>query len=446
MTGRVDEAVVRRLRVEVGEALAETIRAAAASGRPLEGMERRAGGARLVTEAVARLQAERLGRGEAVGTEDDDAALADAVLGALFGQLGPLQLIMDSHPDWVQIDANGCDQVFVTLADGTKRQGGTLAATDAELVAFLQDLARKLGFSERSFSPADPSLKLALPDGSRLNALGWICPRPSLSVRRHPTVAFSLEDLVAMEAIDPAVAALLAAAVADGANVIVSGPMGSGKTTCLRALTGAIPDRERIGTVETDPELGLERLGERHPDVLSLVARPANVEGLGQKTMSDLVVYALGMAVRRLVIGEVLGAEAVPMLTAMNLGSPAMCTLHANSAGEVFNRLALLGMAAPERLSFEYTSRLCAAAIDLVVHMAPLSGGRWGGVVSEVVETAGIDETGTAVVTRPLACAGPGGLGRLEFPAGSRLQRRLLAAGYDLRPLAPSRRVEGWCA
>src|SRR5260370_27140558 len=131
-------------------------------------------------------------------------------------------------------------------------------------------------------------------------------------------------------------------------------------------------------------------------------------------------------------MGEVVGRGVAPLLAAMNVGSPAMCTRHANSATEVFNRLALLAMAAPERLSFEYTGRLAAAAIDLVVHMAPLPGGRWGGVVSEVIETAGIDDTGTTVLTRTLARPGPDGLGRLEFPAGSRIQRRLLAAGYDL--------------
>ncbi|HVW33621.1 MAG TPA: ATPase, T2SS/T4P/T4SS family [Acidimicrobiia bacterium] len=401
---------------------------------------------RLAKQAVARLGAERLARGLPIGSEDDDAAVVEAVLSLLFGHLGPLQPIMDAHPDWVQIDANGCDRVWVTLADGTKLDGGRLCASDGEMVAFLQELARRLGFSERSFSPAEPSLKLALPDGSRLNALGWICARPSLSVRRHPLSAFTLDGLVAIGAVDGAVAALLAAAVTEGANVVVSGPMGSGKTTCLRALAGAIPTPERFATIETDPELGLDQFPERHPDVLSLVARPANVEGVGQKTMADLVVYALGMSVRRIVVGEVLGPEAVPMLTAMNLGSPAMCTLHANSATEVFNRLALLGMAAPERLTYEYTSRLAAAAIDLVVHMAPLPEGRWGGVVSEVIETAGIDEAGTAVVTHTVARPDADGLARLEFPAGSRLQRRLLAAGYDLQPLAPSRRTEGWCA
>ena len=132
--------------------------------------------------------------------------------------------------------------------------------------------------------------------------------------------------------------------------------MNSGKTTLLRALAAEIPPRERIVTIEQAFELGLERAPERHPDMVALEARPANVEGEGQISVADLVRRALRMNADRVIVGEVLGDEVLPMLNAMSQGrSGSMCTVHADSSAGVFRRIASYAVQAPERLPLEAT-------------------------------------------------------------------------------------------
>jgi pilus assembly protein CpaF len=151
---------------------------------------------------------------------------------------------------------------------------------------------------------------------------------------------------------------------------VVSGAMNSGKTTLLRALAAEIPPRERIVTIEQAFELGLDSAPGRHPDMVALEARPANVEGVGLISVADLVRRALRMNADRVIVGEVLGDEILPMLNAMSQGrSGSMCTIHADSSAAVFRRIASYAVQAQERLPLEASNLLIAGAVHFVVHL-----------------------------------------------------------------------------
>jgi Flp pilus assembly CpaF family ATPase len=298
----------------------------------------------------------------------EEQVLAQTVLDALFG-MGGLQALIDD-PTIENIDINGCDRVWVTFADGSKRLMPAIAESDDEVVEMVRTAASRFGLAERRFDLARPEVDLRLPDGSRLSAVMAVTARPAISIRRHRFTALSLADLVELGTMSDDVAALLAAAVRARKNIVVSGAMNSGKTTLLRALAAEIPARERIVTIEQALELGLDADQVRHPDLVALEARPANVEGEGTIVVSDLVRRALRMNADRVIVGEVLGDEVLPMLNAMSQGrSGSMCTIHADSSAGVFRRIASYAVQAPERLPLEASNLLIAGALHFVVHL-----------------------------------------------------------------------------
>ncbi len=298
----------------------------------------------------------------------EERLLAQAVLDALFG-MGGLQGLIDD-PDIENIDINGCDRIWVTFADGSKRLMPPIADTDDEVVEMVRSAASRFGLAERRFDLARPEVDLRLPDGSRMSALMAVTARPAVSIRRHRYTTLTLGDLVELGSLDSDVAALLGAAVRSRKNIVVSGAMNSGKTTLLRALATEIQPRERIVTIEQALELGLDADQHRHPDMVALEARPANVEGEGLITVADLVRRALRMNADRVIVGEVLGDEVLPMLNAMSQGrSGSMCTIHADSSAGVFRRIASYAVQAPERLPLEASNLLIAGAVHFVVHL-----------------------------------------------------------------------------
>jgi pilus assembly protein CpaF len=298
----------------------------------------------------------------------EEQALAQSILDALFG-MGGLQRLIDD-PEIENIDINGCDRVWVTYADGSKRLMDAVADSDDEVIEMVRTAASRFGLAERRFDLARPEVDLRLPDGSRLSALMAVTARPAVSIRRHRYSALTLSDLVGLGTVSEDVATLLAAAVRARKNIVVSGAMNAGKTTLLRALAAEVPPRERIVTIEQALELGLDADRIRHPDMVALEARPANVEGEGLIAVSDLVRRALRMNADRVIVGEVLGDEVLPMLNAMSQGrSGSMCTIHADSSAGVFRRIASYGIQAPERLPLEASNLLIAGAVHFVVHL-----------------------------------------------------------------------------
>ncbi|MGD9793835.1 MAG: CpaF family protein [Acidimicrobiia bacterium] len=423
-----DDILVHRIRATVTEELTRRSRSAEISGgRRLSPDDERALARQLVNGELEQLAHEAIASGRRLLDDDAEQEIARAVFDRIF-ELGRLQPLLDDERI-SNIIANGHDQVFIEYADGTKVSGGKIAESDDELIDTLREIGRRYGLSEREFNPGRPSLNLQLPDGSRLFAVAWVCGRPSLAIRRHRFMKVTLDDLVRLDAIDAGLREFLGAAVRARLQIIVAGATGAGKTTMLRALAAEIPADERIVTIETELELGLDRFPDVHPDVVALEARDSNVEGVGQVTPADLVRMSLRMNPDRVIVGEVRGEEVIPMLNAMSQGNDgSMCTLHADSSATVFNKLGLYAMQATERLSLEATNQLAAAAIDLVVF---IDKSRHGRHVASVREVVGAD--GRQVITNELYEPGPDGRAVPSSPLPHDLAETLAAHGYDPR-------------
>jgi pilus assembly protein CpaF len=268
---------------------------------------------------------------------------------------------------------------------------------------------------------ASPLCDARLPDGSRVNVvIPPLClSGPCLTIRRFRREGFSLRDLMDNGTITPAAADLLALAVATRASVLVSGGTGSGKTTTLNALSGAIPGEERIVTIEDAAEL---QLRQRH--VVRLESRPANLEGRGEVTIRQLVRNALRMRPDRIVVGEVRGGEALDLLQAMNTGHDgSLSTVHANSPPDALRRLETLALMAGVGLPHDAVREQVASAVDLVVHQGRIPDGRRVVLsIAEVVRVAG------GVGTRELLADG-----EVRRPREGHLAERLDRMGTAVR-------------
>ena len=201
-----------------------------------------------------------------------------------------------------------------------------------------------------------------------------------LSIRRFPR-AFTFEQLVRMGTVDPDTADLLRALVRARMSIVVSGGTSSGKTTLLNALSGFIPAEERIVTIEDSAELQLQQ-----PHVISLEARPPNVEGKGQVTIRDLVRNALRMRPDRIVVGEVRGPETIDMLQAMNTGHDgSLTTVHANSTEDSVVRMQTLASMSEVDVPFAALRDQINSAIDVIVQLERSADGR-----RRIVEVAAV--------------------------------------------------------
>ncbi|MEO8698030.1 MAG: ATPase, T2SS/T4P/T4SS family [Acidimicrobiales bacterium] len=432
----LDDVLVRRIRVSIASELTRRARVAEVDGtRRLQPEDEQALARQLVNAELEQLARQSIAAGAPLRDERDEDEIARAVFDRLF-QFGRLQPLLDDER--IQnITANGCDQVFIEYADGSKVAGPRIADTDADLIDTLREIGRRYGLSEREFNPGRPSLNLQLPNGSRLFAVAWVCDRPSVSIRRHRFMKVTLDDLVRLGALDEELRDFLAAAVRARQQIIIAGATGAGKTTMLRALAAEIPPEERIVTIETELELGLDRFPDLHPDVVALEAREANVEGVGLVSAADLVRMSLRMNPDRVVVGEVRGEEIIPMLNAMSQGNDgSMCTLHADSSATVFNKLALYAMQSPERLSLEATNQLAASAIDLVVFIAKSQHGRF---VASIRQVVGAD--GRQVITNELYAPGPDGRAVAAMPIPRDLADQLMAHGHEPEGSARSGRL-----
>lgn len=420
-----DEDLVLRMRAAVAaELTSRTTSSILAVGRRLDRDDQSALARDLINQQLERHAQACLAERRPVLSEDDEESLARAVFDRIFN-LGRLQPLLDDERVQ-EILANGHDQVFIEYEDGTKVPGPPLAASQAEFIELLRDVGRRYGLSEREFNPSRPSLNLQLPDGSRLFAVAWVCDRPCLAIRRHRLMKVTLADLERLGAIDASVRSFLAASVRARKQIIIAGATGVGKTTMLRALASEIAPTERIITIETELELGLDRFPEVHPDCVALEAREANVEGVGTVSAADLVRMSLRMRPDRVIVGEVRGAEVIPMLNAMSQGNEgSMCTLHADSSASAFNKLGLYALQAPERPPLDATAMLAAAAIDLVVFIARRGHDRFVASIRQVVGAEG-----NTVVTNELFSPGPDGRAVQSMPIPAGLAAELAEAGH----------------
>jgi Flp pilus assembly CpaF family ATPase len=292
--------------------------------------------------------------------------------------------------------------------------------------------AGRCGQTARDFSIAAPLVNVALTGGARLTATMSVTPRPCVSLRRHGQIDVTLSRLTELGTVDSTVAAFLAAAVKGRCNVIVTGGVNAGKTTMLRALASEIPPGERFATLENEYELYLhEQI--QHPDVIAFEARQANSESAGGVSLHDLIAHALRHNPRRILVGEVRRDEIMPMLEAMNSGQDgSMCTMHANSPAEAFDRILILGLRGGLALNERAIHMLVGMAVDIIVHLRRgFDGTRPVRYVSEIVEVMPPGDTERPAVNRLFLPDPANGRALAAHTPSTVLLRRLAAAGFD---------------
>ena len=324
----------------------------------------------------------------------DEVARSVAEIRAHLDGLGPIQpLLVD--PDVTDIMINGAGPVWV-------ERGGRLEATSlvldrAEVDLLVERIVAPLG---QRADPVHPLVDGRLADGSRVHVVvpPLAVDGPCITIRRFAVRGVRLEQFAV-----PPVVALLRRAVRARSNIVVSGATGSGKTTLLNALAEEVSAAERIVTVEDAAEL---RLGATH--VVRLEARAEAPDGAPGVPIRELVRNALRMRPDRLVVGEVRGAEAFDLLSAMSTGHDgSLSTVHANSAADALARLANLVLLAGVGLGTEAIAAQLCSAIDLIVHVERGSGGARG--VAAVAEP---------LLADPERGGGPGGVHLLADAAG----------------------------
>jgi pilus assembly protein CpaF len=346
--------------------------------------------------------------------------ISDDVVG-----FGPIEYLL-KDPSVTEVMVNGPDDVFVEREGRIERVPDRLFEGEEPVLHLIERIVGPLGLR---VDQASPWVDARLPDGSRVHAI--VPPLslrgPALTIRRFSPVPIEADDLVRTGSIGPRALRFLAACV-----------RGRTKTTLLGVLSGFIPDDERLITIEDAAELRLAK-----PHVVSLEARPANVEGRGEVTVRHLVRNALRMRPDRIIVGEVRGGEALDMLQAMNTGHEgSLSTAHANSSRHLLWRLETMAMMSDVDLPAAHVRSQVAAAIDVVVQLARLRDGRR--VVWEIAVVEGT-RRGEPVV-EPVFRFRPreGGAGRFSasgmIPAivdvlrvrGEGLDDRVFAVGEDV--------------
>jgi len=344
-----------------------------------------------------------------------DAAAREALVAriaeASFG-LGPLEpLVCDPAVD--EILVCGTEPVWV-------ERTGRLEATDARFAseaALRHVIERILAPLGRRCDEAEPLCDARLPDGSRVNVVlpPLALDGPLLTIRRFRPRGFGPADLVDQGTLSPELLDLLGRAVGARATLLICGGTGSGKTTTLGALASFADPGERVVTIEDAAELRLPL-----PHVVRLEARPPNLEGRGEVTIRRLVRNALRMRPDRIIVGEVRGAEALDLLSALSTGhAGSLCTIHAGSAAEALRRLETLALMADVGLPLAAIRDQVGDAIDLIVCQARGADG-----VRRVVEVAEVVRTPAGPGVRELFSL-RGGSATWRVPAADGIAARL---------------------
>ena len=296
--------------------------------------------------------------------------------------LGPIEpLLKDESISEVMV--NGPQDVYVEQRGRLQRV--PVRFIDARsLMSVIERIVTPLG---RRIDEGAPMVDARLADGSRVNAI--IPPLslvgPVLTIRKFSKQRFDMDRLIEIGTISREMADFLKICVEHRRNIVVSGGTGSGKTTLLNALSDFIPDSERIVTIEDAAEL---RLSQQH--VISLEARPANVEGKGLVAIRDLVRNSLRMRPDRIVVGECRGGEALDMLQAMNTGHDgSMTTGHANSPRDLLSRLEVMVLMSGMDLPVRAIREQIASAVDVVVQQSRFKDGKRR--ITDIVEVRGME-------------------------------------------------------
>jgi pilus assembly protein CpaF len=328
-----------------------------------------------VIEEFIKSEAETLvSTGRLPWSRQQEAALKGALKAALFG-LGRLQPLVEREDvENIVVIARGSEcAVWLELVDGTLVEAAPIADSEDELREFLADLGSR---QNRPFTEARPHLDLRLPGGARLAAGSWVMAYTSVVIRRHGMREVSMDEMVYdREACGAVLADFLAACVRAGKSIVVSGVQGSGKTTWVRALCSCIPPWEMIGTFETEFELHLHELVDRHKIVHAWEHRPGSGEvGIdgrqaGEFSLEEAIHHSFRFNLARQIVGEVRGPEVWNMLKAMESGPGSISTTHARSAEHTIEKLVSCAMEKGPQVTRELAISKLAAAIDIVMYL-----------------------------------------------------------------------------
>lgn len=424
-----------RLRQVVAGEITEQQRRVEADGRVLDLMDQRQIARVVLQRELDMREREALRHGELPMPQGERDSLAERVLGEVFSTLPGLEPFL-ARSDVTNVHVMGCRSVVVELLDGTSEHHESPYASSQEVIDSVAHMARRGGLIEKPFNYANPMLHMSLADGSRLTANAWIGVEPYVTIRRHPLVQYDLDDLCRLGMLDGDLRGFLGAAVRARWNILVAGGQDNGKTTLLRALAHDAHPDERTLVLESEPELGLERLPDRH-QVVSLWERPGNSEGDGAVDLAEMVWHAKRLSPSRIIVGEVLADEVVPMLEAMSQGvRGSMTTIHAMSSSAVFPRLPIYARSRGRDWRSADIYALAALALDLVVFVARDKSDRR--VVAEVRHIGHFDPDNERVVSDAWYLPDKNGRATPVGVIPVDLLDDLVAHGYNPSPRSPS--------
>ncbi len=285
--------------------------------------------------------------------------LAKDVLNETIG-LGALEELL-ADESITEIMVNAYDDIYIER-NGKLEHTNVIYSDHDAVLSTIERIISPLG---RRIDESSPMVDARLKDGSRVNAI--IPPLalrgPCITIRKFSSKKLTDQDIINFGAISENMMRFLRTVVENKQNVVISGGTGSGKTTLLNVLSNYIPKGERVITVEDAAELQLQQ-----PHLVTLEARPANIEGTGQVTIRDLVKNCLRMRPDRIVVGECRGAEALDMLQAMNTGHEgSLTTAHANTPRDMLSRMEVMVLMAGMDLPIAAIREQIASAINIIV-------------------------------------------------------------------------------
>jgi pilus assembly protein CpaF len=382
-----------------------------------------------VTARVESVVEEVVARDGYAVTGDERKWLVQQMVDEIIG-LGPLEPLLNDETI-TEVMVNGPTHVYIERRGKIERVDVHFLGNE-HVHRIIDRIITPIG---RRIDESSPRVDARLPDGSRVNAV--IAPLslvgPVITVRKFAARPFTVDDLIGFGTASAEMFDFLRACIEARLNVFVSGGTGSGKTTTLNVLSSFIPSDERIITIEDAAELQL-----RQPHVVTLEARPPNLEGTGEITIRDLLRNALHMRPDRVIVGECRAGEALDMLQAMTTGQDgSLSTGHANSPPDMLRRLETMVLMTGYEMPLRQIREQIASAVDIIVHTARLKDG--SRKVINITEVYGIEDD--AILTQDIFTFEQTGLvdgkvqGDLE-PTGIRptFMPRFAAAGVDLPP------------
>lgn len=357
----------------------------------------------------------------------------------LLYRLGRFQALIDM-PEVENIHVAGCDQVFLKFSDGRTERAEPIAATDAELMQMIQNIASNQGDASRPFSTTNPDLDMDLISYVRLAAIAPpVASRPSLVMRIHRYVNITLEQLEQLGTLTAPMRRFLTAAIMARKSIVIAGEPGDGKTTLMRALASCIDPWVQVVTIEKERELHLNQQPHRVLPVIDLQYHPGSSERdasgrrIGEYSLEQCVEKALRLNSANIMVGEVRGSEIIALIEAMQINGGTFCTLHAHEPDQAIDRL--VGLALEKGLTREYVSGQVAENLDFIVQMKKMKDPETGKprrVVTHICEVLPAEGTRQATTHNIFSLkSGHHDASFDEVPSSPKMLQDLKDAGWD---------------